>query len=509
MANLFENKDRRVIPNWRTYKTTLKLGELDNLLNCKIENKIVSIDDYIFDWKQNKTIWHAGDLISAAYINNLLEDINVMDASKYILSNKNKCPDLLLVLANSIINPKESTDDTTTKELVNTVKAEQLFQYIKLFKKNLIKYPYNPIINAEISRLYSILGIKKKALFHMKIALHLAPENRFILRAAARLFAHFDEIGHEIGYIHSIIKKSYLVKKDPWITSTEIALSTIRNKTSKFIRTGLNMIDSNNFPSFNITELASSIGTLEFFNGNRRKTKKLLHKALLDPNDNSLAQVEWINNKDSLFEVNPENYAINNKYEAQALDNFYNNNMEKAYSYCEKWFYDLPFSKRPIMLGSHIANTFLKKPNLAIKLLEFGKTSHSNDPQILNNLSYSYALLNNLPEAENYINQIKTKTDIDITLKICMIATQGLINFRHKDYEKGRELYMKAIDLTKSLSDKYYKWLAVLNYAREELLIKQNHELIQNLIDKIPLNTEFNDINHLRLEIIDSICDNS
>ena len=89
MANLFEHKDRRVIPNWRSFGQTTVLGELNSFqINSQFLDHKTSIDEYIIDWKLNRTVIHAADLLSAAIINNKKEDKNVLEAANFILQNK-------------------------------------------------------------------------------------------------------------------------------------------------------------------------------------------------------------------------------------------------------------------------------------------------------------------------------------------------------------------------------------------------------------------------------------
>jgi hypothetical protein len=501
MANLFEQKDRRVIPNWRSFYSTWRLNELfysKNIIERQIERRL-SISDYITAWNKNKSTSIAGDLISAAYVNGLVNNKEVKDAAESILNNKISTISLN-ELARLIL--KTETEDSNANEhsdILNDFIPSNYYIEIKNIKERINNYPSNPIPYVDLSRLYTILGIENKSIKSMKIALALAPDNRFILRAAARLFSHFDR--HD--FIHDLIKKSELVKIDPWITSTEIALATILDKTSRYIKIGTQMIRSGNFDWHSLTELASSIGTLEFLNGNRRKAKHFLLNALNSPNDNTLAQIEWINNLDVLININPYDYQIYNKYEALALDGYFNKNYDSAFDQCKKWFSDLPFSKRPVIFGSHIASSLLDKTNDAVKFLKIGLHSHPYDPQIINNLAYSLALQNRIEDAEKYLNQLIHVSDINTNTKICLTATKGLIAFRKGAIAVGNDLYQKAIVAAKSTRNDYLIWLANLNYARE-IVLSHSKEMdsIQNIISLVPDNNRFPDLIKLKGEVI-------
>lgn len=506
MANFFELKDRRVLPNWRSFISTVMNGELNNLKSdSKVEKrKNLSIDDYLLAWKQETSIPIASDLISAAFTNGFKRIPEIEEAAKFILSNKEKSTESQRALASFFISdfqPKtrEMNANGNRGQLISLDKQWEL---ISNFKKKIHKYNFNPIFYVDLSRLYSILGNEEKAIRNMRIALQLSQENRFVLRAAARLFSHFGRV----DFIHDIIRKSDIVRNDPWITSTEIALTTIIGRRSKFVKIGRKMIDSSNFSPFDLTELAASIGTLEFINGNRKKSKKLFKTALKLPNDNSLAQTEWIISKDRLFEFNPADYEVDNKHEALALDNYFSHKWDEALNQCVTWYCDIPFSKRPIILGSNIATIFLNNSPIGRKILQAGLISHPNDAQIINNLSYSFALEDKIKEAEDQMNRIKKTSLINETTRICLTATQGLISFRKGEITKGRELYLKAIAESKKIGNEYYNWSAILNYAREEIKAGlSKFEFVKELLGKIPDNTKYPEVNKLKENVIELI----
>lgn len=505
MANFLEQKERRVIPNWRSFFVTAQVGELQypKRIKGQKKNNSLTINDYVQTWKSNKSISFASDLISAAFINDIYDE-HVKEATNFILKNTSKCTrsinELAQLIQNSPQNEFEKTSFTLNFDDFLQLDNSKLKLEIKKNKEKLKNFIYNPIFYVELSRLYSIFGLKEKAVKNMKIALNLSPENRFVLRAATRLFSHF---GH-FGYIHGIIRKSEQVKIDPWITASEIALATILKKHSKFIKIGRGMINSDNFNWYSLTELASSIATLEFFNGNRKNTKKLLNKSLIDPNDNSLAQIEWLNKEDFILNVNPNDYNVLNNFEALALNNYFKYDYKSAYQNCIKWFLDLPFTKRPIIFGSHILISLLDDSENAIKLLKAGLYSHPYDSMILNNLAYALALDNNIDEAEKYINQLKYTSEINENTEICLQATCGLIEFRKGQILKGNDLYFKAIEAAKTTNNNYLKWLAELNYFREVLLSNSDSIFqIDNIINLIPDETKYPDVNKLKNEVIE------
>ncbi|HBV15267.1 tetratricopeptide repeat protein [Chryseobacterium carnipullorum] len=518
MANLFEQEDRRVIPNWRSFEKTISLGELDALNNSKmLIKRNIDINEYILDWTKNKSLIHASDLISAAIVNNSRSNEEVINAAHFIIENKvqatySQISTSKFILGVENLPQNHSFYDTITLDNIsNLINQELIYEKIKVLKAKISVYHLNPILYVELSRYYSIIGQEIQSIKSMQIALNLAPHNRFVLRSAIRLFLHFDNESNDfVDYIHDFLRKSPLILNDPWLTSAEISIATLRGRNSKFIKKANDLVNSKNISPFNLSELASSLGTVELLNGNSKKSRDLFRKALISPNDNSLAQVEWASTKDKQLEIEQDKFNVKLNFEALALDNFNNNNFNEALSNSVKWFADMPFSKRPIMFGSSLSSTLLKDQKKSISLVRAGLISHPNDPQLINNLAYALALDNRPIEAMAELNKIKNSIVTDEVTNICLAATKGLALFRSGKYDEGRSFYIKAIEQTQTKQNRELNWLAILNYAREEVLI--NSEYTGHLIDvvsKIPDSNKDIVINTLKKDVLKLYAENN
>lgn len=506
MANFFENRDRRVIPNWRTFKKTVLLGELNsNWIDAREGDILLSIDGYISDWSENKSVPIASDLLSASVSNNQRNRHEVLEAANFILQHPDSTTISQQSLAHRLVSSlppskvSRKIETLTAEDLGGLINPNPLKRKIQILKKNLGYFPLNPILYVELSRLYSILGQEDKAKRAMLSALHLGSRNRFVLRSAARLFAHYDDL----DYAHDILRTSSLVGHDPWITSAEIALATIRDRRSRFLKRGIEMVNSRNFSPFSLSELASSLGTVELLHGTLRKSRELFALSLRDPNDNSLAQAEWAINKDKSLKIDISSFEIEYGFEASAIYNFYNDDYKTALNDAARWLVDMPFSKRPVLLGSHIAGSMLSDHQTAITFTKAGLASHPNDPQLINNIAYSLILLGKIEDADRYLRTLPSIDQINEPASICLTATIGLLHFRRGETEKGRILYRKAIEDARRVNDRYFNWLAILNYAREEILAKSPFvdEVIE-AVSRIPDNIESRDIYKLKNEVV-------
>lgn len=473
MSSINPKENRDVIPNWRSYKKTAYAGELYTASSTQLTLPVFPLTQYIESWKENQSLAFAGDLISAAILNEQTTLPDVIRAAQYII-NSEEAPHIIKDIATTIVSSKVSDEHITSSEssqIIREIEQRKAVtsETIKFIKKANKHFPYNPIAYCELSRCYLSLGQYDKAKDAIKIALHLAPYSRYISRCAARLFIQTDEL----DLAHSVIVKNPAFRQDPWLIASEIAINTSMGRNSKYVNIGKKIIASQKFSTFSCSELSSAIGTLEMANGSRKKCVEFINRALVQPNDNSLAQAEWLagENRDLRFKFN--NYSnLRFKSEADARCAYTFLNFVEAYKYAVLWLEDSPYDKSAILFSSHIAYCFLKDYEAAEKILKIGLVSNPNDNSMLNNLAYVNALNGNIPDAEKYYDRLSRNLfDVDSDAKICQIATNGLIQFRKGAIDIGRKLYHDAILLAKdSAKDRSLINKAILNYLREELV---------------------------------------
>lgn len=500
---VFFNHDRYVIPNWRSFERTVSLGELSANKNVLSANSFSEKDlaDYYTDWKLSKNVAHAGDMISAAISNNCINNKETIEVANYILNNKENSTPILQETATLIISSNEQNENSTINSDNLFIETQELLHiYAELHKYRILlsRYPSNSIYYVEMSRLYLSLGMKDKAERQIEYALYLAPTNRFVIRSAVRLYIHLGE--KEKAYY--ILKKTSKMN-DPWLLAPEISLCMIIGKPQNTIKKSLSIIESNNYSPFNITELASSLATLEFETGNNKKSKKLFERSLISPNDNALAQVQWANNHKLNISFDNRilfsNFSFN---EANAWFEYQNKNFKTALQYANEWAIDLPFARSPIYFAFYISNTYLKDFELSERILKKGLTANCADSGLLNNLAYVYALQNKTDEALQTISKIDTDKEIGNSTRVCIEATKGLIYFRSGFFDLGRQYYLKAIEDTMKFNEPEINWLAILNYAREELILNSEYaDKVMQLVERIP-STKNDEIIELQKEVM-------
>ena len=109
MASLIGDEKRNVVPNWRDYNKTAKLGEFGGVAVVTNPLKLFPIDEYVVSWENNRSIPYAGDLVSAAILNEQQTNPAAIDAAKFIILHKDEATSVLVRTAQSMIaTPEEN-----------------------------------------------------------------------------------------------------------------------------------------------------------------------------------------------------------------------------------------------------------------------------------------------------------------------------------------------------------------------------------------------------------------
>lgn len=475
MASVSEKLDRRVIPNWRSYVETVNNGELEH---SSVTQKLNSFDltEYVHNWKETPNVIYAGELLSAAISNGVDSNVEAINAANYLLTHEKNVESSLVKIASYYLRKDSSEQEKANGLSIDIIEEAPIYAQIKYLKSKIKEYPYNPINYVEAARYYTMIGQLEQAKAMFEIALHLDGVNRYISRSAARFYVHCGDIEHA----HHVLKSNESIKTDPWLIASEISVNLLRGRSSSLIGIARDIIDSGNYSAYSLTELQSSLATLELIKGTRKKSKRLFEQSLTAPDDNSLAQAEWAMRNDIYLRVDERVFSsVSRRYEANTMQYFYQEKYKEALGEVKKWVYDMPYSKEPIFVGADLGYTFLKDFDSAQKILSFGLVAHPNDAAILNNLAYAYALDNKLQEAGRVVEKLDAlvrANAVDERNSICITATKGLLQYRLKNIEEGRRLYGEAIIKSSSLgeNDYRYNWKAILNFCREE--IRATHE---------------------------------
>jgi tetratricopeptide (TPR) repeat protein len=455
---LLEQRDRRVVPRWRDFGTTLALGELDN---SKPREPISREDQDAVsrraeELQTNPNIWYAADLLSSAFV---VGDTNgVESAAKFILANRNLAPGALVSFANRVSNAAQPTGRFATLD------ESDLSKSIHEIRARLREEPYNAIQWVELSRFYSLLGDSRRAMRSMTAAVSIAPDNRFVVRSAARLFLHEQDADTAL----KIIRRASGAKRDPWLLAAEIAVASASRSPSLFAKIGAHRNADENVSLFARTELSSALATLDMESGKTRKARQLFRQSLECPNENSVAQVEWANRQIGGLEIDRDLLETPRSFEARANLSLAEGKWDYAVEHGTKWLLDQPFSKRPAIFTSYVSS-LVEDYQRSIDILKGSLHANPDDPSLINNLAFALGSANRLDEAASVLRRIDLSETSD-TSAITLAATHGLLLFRGGLADRGRELYELAIRRANKQGIVKYRVMADLYLAREELI---------------------------------------
>jgi tetratricopeptide (TPR) repeat protein len=473
MAGVSEDRDRQVIPRWRSFQSTVGHGELSPLKAPKdAQQRSGRLDELLQDWADKKGISTAADLVSAAFIYG--REAEAAEAARFILSSE-KAPygarsiaAICLETLGELVPEAQPTLDPGRAEeqpITESSLRERMFQaQIHAAREQLADYPRNPVLWSNLARLYTCVGSQDKATRAMRVALAMAPENRFVLRSASRLMLHQGE-GRQA---HRLLAGAQCLKHDPWLLSAEIATAAALGRTSKHLKHGRKVLEAGRFSPLHVSELASALGTLEAAAGNRRSSRLLITQSLRQPSENAVAQAAWLSRNAGI--ITPAAIDVTRSPEASAWQAFRVANWSQSIAGTSDWLADQPFSSRPAIHGSHIAATIYEDYAKAIEFAEAGLLSNPDDVALYNNLAFSLAQQGDAERAAQALDRIDFRSMTPGQYAF-VTATAGLIEFRRGHPEKGRVLYRRALEYARALRDAKAE-MAQVYLAFEELRIR-------------------------------------
>lgn len=463
MATILKKCERNVIPRWRDFRSTVGLGELQNPAEIRTTSHLIpDLTELYQDWRNNQSLAFAGDLLSAASMTGDKE--LAREAAEYVVSIEESLGDRhpLVALAHSALSSNASIMAIDMPLKSSSANADEIAKV----RLRLASSPRNAIGWVDLSLLFVSRGLTEKARRTMLVALGLAPNNRFVLRSASRLFLHLGEL----DLAHELLKKSPLARVDPWVCAAEIAVATATKHIPRVVDSGIDMLRRKQFSDHDTSELSSALGMLDFVNGSARHARKHFRNSLLAPNENSLAQARWMA-KDMgglQFNLSTDDFHVPRPFEASAWQAFIQQDWTQAVHHAESWAKDESFSTRPVQLAAHIYASHLEDFDRAISFAKLGLIANPHEHGFRITAAFAYANSKRTQEAQEQLKEIKGAMSAEI--EVARIANYGLIGFREHDIERGRSFYSHAVEVAYTKDNRTLTATALANWAREEIL---------------------------------------
>jgi tetratricopeptide (TPR) repeat protein len=482
MAGLiYYTEKRRVLPQLErvaTYKDTVALPPLADLSKLNwmqpiIQLKDGSLHDELSEWRKSKNYNLAGNILSQAILLNRTDEFD--EVSAYLLG---KYP-----------------GDNIYKWLFRKGLAElSTEQRIKHNHEKLALEPEDAITWADQAINYMLLNAREDAIKSIESAISIERSMGYIVRSASRIFNLIGDNGRAI----KLLKDSEYYRHDPQILSAEIALSQLENRKTTGIAIGDKLINDNQYNHHEKSELASTLGTIEFFKENFKRSEQLFDLSLVDSNKNSFEQSLWYKRK----EISPQQYrAYSDSNEIQTHRYSKDNDFEKALFHSLRWIAEEPYSARPYRVSSYIkgvifgnhseAFDLIKRGTESQKLIKGDNFSHHEEIGFNNDMAYHLLKANRIQEAESYLEPILKLKDSSKKLgdiEYVGIATLGLYAYKMNELDLGKKMYRKTITHFVNAGNEYLAGSAFLNFFDEEVKVSNS---IENLVK---LRTELDEV---------------
>jgi Tfp pilus assembly protein PilF len=456
MATAFQEPDRRLLPRWRESRRTESAELATDAPEADFYDS-TRFEEAKQDWLRERTVAHASELVGAAIVNRHTEEVR--EAAEQILREAPQASNLHR-LAQRALRGSEASPPLEEPPDKSRARAAKL-------KRRLREDPRNAVALVDLAREYSVLGQSGQAVVVIDRAVALARDNRFVLRAACALFTHIGDHDRAI----QLLRRSSASRHDPWLMAAEIAASEVAGRPSATAKGGQRLLKSGRLEPMQAAELAGALATEELIAGANRSAKKLFASALVDPNENTVAQAEWASEHLAGLPLEPRHFRVLNSFEARAREKRAAGKWAAALEEARGWLFDQPFSVAPAAFASYIAGTALDDQREAERLARMGLQANPKDRMLKNNLVVALAINGKVDEAFRVFKSIDPSVG-DSARRATLLATAGLLRYRSGSPGEARKLYQQAIEILAAPGLERLKALAALYRAREEILAR-------------------------------------
>lgn len=389
----------------------------------------------VHSWNRTSELSEAEDLLAVGFLASREEDASVQSAA-FLIATHSESGLTMREFAQSILDGTvRDAANGNHEQTANT--SERIRRRKSLLRLN----PRDALLLTETALLYTTLGQVEQSNSLLNQALALFPHSRYVLRSAARFYCHIENPQRALD----VIQKSPRHQTDPWLKSAELAIASLCGAPIRNWRQSKRLVEDHSLATFDRSELAAELATLDFETGGRRAGMKNVYLAVGDPTENAAAQIEFLAERTKDFsreEVLPD---ISNTTEARALSAYWRGELRAALDACEDWQEMEPFSARPAIFGSFLSTARFNDPVRGIRMAERGLASNANDMTLLNNLAVLNAYRGSISVAEKYAERARLASDQHG--EIANVATKGLIFFRQGKISEGIREYERSMEL--------------------------------------------------------------
>ncbi|TWI64376.1 hypothetical protein IP91_03146 [Pseudoduganella lurida] len=447
---------RQVIPRWRSSSTSSRLPEsLPTAVNPAApantpvpQHVKAYFDEQLKQWHSAPNFGGAADLLNYGHDPEFREKL--IEPAKFILQEQDGVSAQLHSVASLVLGTPFFAEYMPQKEFQQ--------KEIARLKRHLSINPRNSIALIDMARMYAILGQNEQAGEAIMMACALEPNNRFVLRSAARFYTHLKQADRALF----VLQKSARTQEDPWLLAALVAVETVLGKSPSLFKKAQRTVEGSRFAPMHLAELGAALGTLLMEEGHAKEAKRTFNVALRSPNDNAVAQAVWFVNHHSIqMNIMPEWLTDKYSSEAQYYDLEKRGDYAGALTAAHNWFEDEPFSSRPLRASSHAAS-IIGKYSTAEDCMRRALFLGPYETECENNLVFALAAQNKMEEVGKRLQNI-IQLEIAETGVVSghTLANLGLYYYRLGVHDKGYDFYQSAYELLDSKKENSSKALAM------------------------------------------------
>lgn len=483
--------NRHILPRWRS--SFVENGSRE-LVALKKPNTLIKEDrshavEAKHDFELEPSIGRAADILAMSISHESPELVE--RASRFIMEHEDEAPPLLFAFVKEKITGHQERSAQPDENQHPPYK-----QSVSQTRSQLRINPQNPLLWSDLGRHFATLGKKREAKRCMQIALGQAPNHRKMLRMMSRFLAHAGE--HEEA--HKLLAKHPLTKRDPWLMAAELACSQIAARKPTSWSKANDIIKNKLVSPQHMTELATAVAMMELEVGNNKRAKKLVKAGLVNPTENTLAQVFWAQENKHLqdgFHLESLVRHTNKAYEAEFQMMMSEGRLLDALKAAKEWDDDEPFAARPKFEIAYIAS-LIDQLDVTLEMGRLVKQIDGDlDPVLEMNCIYATLSIGEVftaPDLVKIHDRIVQLQEQSKDTSYQALANLGLFHYRYGDRGLGRRYYQEALSL--ALSGKLYDQAAMASvfFARESILagdedakqvLTETHLLVDKARNKI------------------------
>lgn len=456
MTSARPDEDRNLIPRWRSPTATADEGELSPLrrLSEPPWDAKVELSEAETDWRRHQTMRFATDLVASALV--VGSTPPAREAAQQVLLASEATP-LAKLVARRVLEGETGVASSGVAESAQTEAHKQIHD----LKRRLTDDPRNTVAWTELARHYTIDGKQEQAQRAMGIALALAPNHRYVLRAASRLAVH----DGDFATAHRLVARAEATRIDPWLMATELATSEVAGRHPVSVRAGTRLLEAEQHSPRATSELAGAIATLELRGGRDKRARRLFQTGLTEPNENMVAHGEWASYRVSGLVI--PKVQLEASWEARAHRRAENGDWAGALKASWGWLADQPFSSGPAELGSYQASLG-HDFQAGAAIARAGLLANPREFLLTNNLAFCLIQMGDPEGAAKELSALRPAV-LSEAERAIYCATTGLLAFRKGEVETGRELYRRSIAMSQ---DQRSKAIALIMLTAEELRVQ-------------------------------------